>query len=86
MLAMLFSAAVLIAAADTSAGGGSAPADHAKPKNKDLELVCWQETPVGTHFSKRVCATRIERERMERQGQEAVGQHPRGGPAAAFGH
>ena len=88
MFATLISAAVLMAAANTApAGGTAAPAGaDAKPKNKDMELVCWRETPAGTHFSKRVCTTRIERERMERQGQEAVGQHPRAAPGGAFGH
>jgi hypothetical protein len=81
LLVALMSAAVLLAAAETPTppAGADAPAAAAKPKNKDMELVCWQEKPTGSHFTKRVCTTRIERERMERQGQQAIGDHPRTG-------
>jgi hypothetical protein len=82
LLAALISAAVLMSVADTptAPAGASVAATATKPKNRDTELVCWQEKPTGSHFTKRVCTTRIERERMERQGQQAIGQHQRTGP------
>ena len=79
--------AVLLAGAtpDTpSAEGPPAPASKAesseeppqaaaKTKKASREdVVCWNETPVGTRFSKRVCARRGEVDERRQRDQDLV--------------
>jgi hypothetical protein len=39
-------------------------------KSRGDEKVCWDETPTGTRFSRRVCATRAELEERRRHDQD----------------
>ena len=70
-------AAMLIAAAapETAPGsaatpplaGGASAAPAPKPKP---EKICWDETPTGTHFSHRMCATRDQLEQRRHDDQD----------------
>ena len=55
-------------AAPTKTVAGVTATANAKPKGTDI--VCWEEVPAGTHFTKRVCSTRDEREIRTRQDQD----------------
>jgi invasion protein IalB len=80
----LVMAAMMFAAADTPASAGAAaPAAATAPqpeKKKGSELVCWEEAPTGSHFTKRVCMTRQDLEARQQQDQDAVGQRGRNTP------
>ena len=75
MFAMLMSA-LLMAGADPapSAAPASVPLAVAQPlkKSKASDVTCWDERPTGSHVSKRICATREELEKAQRDGQDAV--------------
>lgn len=72
------------ASAPTPPAAAAAPPAQAKAKRKDSDVVCWNETPTGSHFSKRICATREQLELNERSSQEAL--HGRAnGPKGSFG-
>jgi hypothetical protein len=90
-------ATMLLAAVDpassTDAPAASAapappPAAAAAPaqakKRKDSDVVCWNEMPTGSHFAKRICATREELELNQRTSQDAM--HGRANsPKGSFG-
>ena len=80
-------AALLLAAAEPHAPpapaaapqtAASAPDAKAQPaKSAKADVICWEETPVGTHFSRKVCGTREELDRLHRQAQDYLNR-PRG--------
>lgn len=84
-------AAMLVAAATPEAPAGSAatppatvqPATvqaAATPTPKS-EKICWDETPTGTRFSHKVCATREQLDQRRRDDQDwKMGMRPQ--PAA----
>jgi hypothetical protein len=75
VFAILMSA-LLMAGADpapTAAPAGAPPA-VAQPlkKSKASDVTCWDERPTGSHVTKRMCATREELEKAQRDGEDAV--------------
>lgn len=63
------------AATAPAAATPPAPAPVVQPaaapkKDRGDEKVCWDETPTGTRFSKRVCATRAEIDERRRNDQD----------------
>ncbi len=40
--------------------------------SKAPELACWDEKPTGSHMIKRICATKEQLEKAQRDGQDAV--------------
>jgi hypothetical protein len=75
-------AAMLVAAATPEAPAGSAatppaavqPAATPAPKS---EKICWDETPTGTRFSHKVCATREQLDQRRRDDQDwKMGMRP----------
>ena len=92
MLSVLM-AAMLMAAAEPSASAAAdgpaaaaAPAAPAKAdKPKGIDKVCWEERPTGSHVTKRFCATRDEREKMEQDAQAAVTSRGRAQPPGGLG-
>ena len=79
MLPVLMAAMMFAATDATPASGESLPpktvagvTSVAPEKPKGTDVVCWEETPAGTHFSKRVCSTRDDRELRTRQDQEML--------------
>jgi hypothetical protein len=65
------------AAAPTPAQGAQAAAQP--PKKRGDERICWEETPTGTRFSHRVCATRAEIDERRRHDQDWKMQGPSSG-------
>ena len=74
MVAMLMS--VLLLAAGDPAPAASPPAAKAaapaRPKAKAPAMTCWDERPTGSHVPQRICATREELDKAQRDGQDAV--------------
>lgn len=69
--------ALMLAGADPVAvAGGAAPAaappPAAAPKPAKSDKICWDETPLGTRFSQRVCATRQELDDRRRLDQDMI--------------
>ena len=88
--ALLLLASLLTACAGSpqsdSVATNAAPATTntpAEPGSPD-ELVCEYEKVTGSHFKKRVCMTRGEREQLRLQTQEAMRSNP--SPAATEGN
>ena len=71
LTALLVAAEPAAAAVADAASGPAAPATAAPPvkKAKD-QVICWDETPTGTRFSHRVCATREQLEQRRRDDQD----------------
>lgn len=90
LVASLLMAGVLTACAgtpqDESIAATAAPTasnKSAEPGSPD-ELVCEYEEVIGSHFKKRVCMTRGEREQLRLQTQEAMRSSP--APASTQGN
>jgi hypothetical protein len=69
------------AASEPAAAAPAAPAVKTAKQSKD-QVVCWDETPTGTRFSKRICATRAELDQRRRDDQDwkmMLRAHPTGG-------
>ena len=76
-------AALLLAAAtpDPAPAPSATPTSAAQPSadapQKKPEKICWDETPTGTRFSRRVCATREELDQRRRDDQDwKMGMRP----------
>jgi hypothetical protein len=76
-------AALLLAATEPSTpaappqapAAAQPPAAAPAPQRKAVdpnERICWNETPVGTHFSERVCATRAQLDAQRRNARETM--------------
>lgn len=82
----LIAAVILAAAAPETSSADPGPPSPAKaaeaaeeppsaaPKTKRSrdDVVCWDQTPVGTRFSKRVCATRGQLDDRRQRDQDLV--------------
>lgn len=82
MIALVLAAALSAAADPTHTEVGApppqpAPAAEAKAKEKNPQLVCWNETPTGSHFSTRVCANKDALEAQGRRDRDALSQGTR---------
>ena len=87
-------AALLFAATEPGASSAvaaspptAAPIAAAAPKKKQSspnDRVCWTEYPTSSHLPKTFCATRQEREDMEREARDSLKQNNRGN-GAGFG-
>ena len=84
-------AALALAAADPPSAAGdttvppAAAATPAKKARDPNERVCWTEMPVGSHLPKEFCATRAEREAMERDGREVLRRNDRSANGGGLG-
>ena len=81
--------ALLMAASDPvpSAAAPAAPpaaVAQAAAKPDAGKKVCWDETPTGSHFTRRVCVTPEELEHARQAAQDAVTDRGRP-PPPAFG-
>ena len=74
----LAGAVCALAFTTTAAMAGEAPAAPAEPQANQQaqpdpnEVVCKEETVIGTRFTKRVCMTRAQREARAKAGREAT--------------
>ena len=75
MVAMLLSVLVMAAADPAPAAVPPAVkvAAPAPAKAKTPALTCWDERPTGSHVSKRICATREELDKAQRDAQDTFG-------------
>jgi hypothetical protein len=84
MLSLLAALMLAVAAPDTLTTEPGPPATPAnaesaeeppraggKKSSRD-DMVCWDQTPLGTRFSKRVCATRGDLDDRRRRDQDLV--------------
>jgi hypothetical protein len=70
-------AALLLAAAEPAVAPPAPPAPAAadapkRAKTPAEDRICWSETPLGTRFSHRVCATRAELDARRRNSQDFI--------------
>lgn len=81
MLSLLMAAMLMAAEPSAAASADAAVAAPAIPskvqKAKGDDKICWDERPTGSHVSKHFCATRDEREKMEREAQDVVSARAR---------
>jgi len=95
----IITALALAAAVDPSAGATAVPpaptvapvsaAPAAAPGKKAPgpdDKVCWNEEPTGSHLPHRVCATRAERDQMQREAQESLRRNERSGGGGLSPH
>jgi hypothetical protein len=88
----IITALALAAAVDPSAGASSSPpaptvaavsavpaTEPGKKAPSPDDKVCWNENPTGSHLPRRVCATRAERDQMQREAEQAMEHHNRSG-------
>jgi hypothetical protein len=69
------------AAQDAAPAAASAPATPPPAKKAKDQVICWDETPTGTLFTKHVCATREQLEERRRNDQDwkmGLRVHPTG--------
>lgn len=60
------------AASPPAAQPAAAPAETGGKKSSRSDRVCWDQTPVGTRFSKRVCATRGDLDDRRQRDQDLI--------------
>jgi len=72
----LFLSLLMLAGADPVPAAMAAPAKAPPPagpaKPKAPAMTCWDERPTGSHLPKRVCATREELEKAQRDAQDGL--------------
>ena len=85
MFAVLMSTLLMAAIDPTPAAATPAPpsaaaavASQAAQKPKTTDVTCWEERPTGSHVSKRVCASREQIDKAQRDGEDATVSRNRG--------